>query len=44
MNYKGYFTYYLIEFHDISNVPSSKVVSLLIPNAVGMCLEIFTKF
>lgn len=42
--YNEYFTDCLIKFDDISNVPSSKLVSLLVPDAVGMCLEIYTKF
>lgn len=44
MHYKEYFTDFLTEFHDISKVPCSKLVSLLVLDAVGMCLEIFTKF
>lgn len=44
MHYKEYFTDYLIVSDDISNVPTSKLVSLLVPDAVRMCLEIFTNF
>lgn len=44
MHYNEYFTHCLIKFYDISNVPSSKLVSLLVPDAVGMCLEIYIKF